>query len=399
MLPPDLLCFRDAADGFKVPAWLADRDDVWLRKLLHALDAKIGHPVADLESDLRRELEPIARLHRVHPRALRGAIRVATRACSRDRTTSVDPEALRAALFQAACTARTDGKRLDHPARAELLQKVGASFALAPVDIPRLLFADMPGERTLAEPDVPLTPELLRDRYHLGLLAGSLLRASEVRVWVREHVRSVARFAKLTGLLCTFEIVHDGTKLTLSGPLALFHATLKYGRALARFIPTVLSTPGFRVEADCTLGDERLRVAIDASAPLPRTHALPRESDSRLETLLSRDLRRGASGFSLEREAAAFHVGSSLFFPDFVLRRGTERVFVEVVGFWTPEYLASKLVALESLREVPLVVAIDSTHGVLPERLPHAEVVPFSKRIDAGAIVAAAERSIMRHAR
>ena len=67
-------------------------------------------------------------------------------------------------------------------------------------------------------------------------------------------------------------------------------------------------------------------------------------------------------------------------------------MFVEVVGFWTPEYLASKLAALSSLSNVPLVVAIDRSHGILPERLPHAEVVTFTKRIEATAIVAAAER-------
>jgi len=65
-----------------------------------------------------------------------------------------------------------------------------------------------------------------------------------------------------------------------------------------------------------------------------------------------------------------------------------------VVGFWTPEYLASKLAALDSLRGMPLVVAIDSSHCVLPERLPHAEMVSFSKRIEASEIVAAAERSL-----
>jgi len=392
MLPPDLLRFRARPGGDVEPAWLADRDDVWLREVLHALDAKIGHPVGDLEADLRRALEPVARAHRVDSRVLRGAIRIATRACSRERSTLVDPEALRSAVFRATAAVRGAGGHLDTRARQTVLEKVAASFAIAPSDIPRVLFADLPQERTLTEPAVAMTPALLRDQYHLGLLGGALLRASEVRVWVREHVRSVARFAKLAGLLCTFELATDGTKLSLSGPLALFHPTLKYGRALARFVPTVLSTPGYRIEAECFIADERLRVALDASAPLPRTHVLPRESDSQLEARLARDLRRLQSGWTLERESAAFHVGSTVFFPDFVLSRPGKRVFVEVVGFWTPEYLASKLAALSSLRNVPLVVAIDRTHGILPERLPHAEVVTFTKRIEATAIVAAAER-------
>lgn len=391
MLTPDLLRWRPLAQGVE-PAWLTERDDVWLRELLAAADGRVGKPVGDIERELCAELEPVCRAQRVDARALRGAIRVALKGFGKITTATVPPEAVRRVVFERAAHARATRGKLGPEGRMAVLEDAARELGIDSTSIEPMLYADYPKQRVLGPPDVMPTPAELRDSYQLALLQGFLFRAAEVNLWLRSHVRAVARFAKLSRLLCSFTLDRGATRMELSGPLAIFHATLKYGRALATFIPTVASTPGWQLEARCVLSDGPLLVSANSTAPLPRTHALPRDTDSKLEARLARDLRRARSAWALRREAAAFQIGPHAFFPDFVLERGADRVIVEVVGYWTPEYLASKLRVLGALRDVPLVVAVDRSHGVLPADLPGAELITFEKWIDAAQVLAAAER-------
>jgi len=374
---------------------MSERDDVWLRELIGVLDARIGRAAGNLEREARDALSPVCRAHRVDARALRGAIRVALKDFRRAVDASLDPAVVRGAVFREAAAVRSARGNWSPSERSAVLARVAGDLGVDPQAIEAMLYADHPKRRLVEGPPTLPSPAELRGRYQLALLQGFLLRSSEVRLWVRSHVRAVARFAKLSRLLCTFEIEGDATKMVLSGPLALFHATLKYGRALAGFIPTVVSTPGWRLEAGCVLPEETLRLRVDAGAPLPRTHVLPRDTDSKLEARLVRDLRRLGTGWAVARETAALQVGARTFFPDFTLTRGPDRVLVEVVGFWTPEYLASKLRALGSVSS-PLVVVVDGSHGVVSADLPAAELVTFTKFIDAESVVAAADRAARR---
>ncbi len=48
-------------------------------------------------------------------------------------------------------------------------------------------------------------------------------------------------------------------------------------------------------------------------------------------------------GWMLEREGDILFEGQKVFFPDFALRhRGGQTVYLEIVGYWTPEYLRLK---------------------------------------------------------
>jgi uncharacterized protein len=73
--------------------------------------------------------------------------------------------------------------------------------------------------------------------------------------------------------------------------------------------------------------------------------------------------------------------GGRLLVPDFVFRHedGTE-VALEIVGYWTPEYLADKLRRLAATRDVHLVVAVPRPLAVRAGRLP-ATVLPFKRRL------------------
>jgi predicted nuclease of restriction endonuclease-like RecB superfamily len=133
-------------------------------------------------------------------------------------------------------------------------------------------------------------------------------------------------------------------------------------------------------------------VRIDATDRIARTHALPKDADSAVERALARDVRRLGTSWSLLRESNALVVGSRSFFPDFTLRHeGGFSVLVEVVGFYTPEYLRSKLDALRAAAARPLIACIDESLACADGELAGA-VLRYKRRIDAAALIAIAER-------
>jgi uncharacterized protein len=90
-------------------------------------------------------------------------------------------------------------------------------------------------------------------------------------------------------------------------------------------------------------------------------------------------------------------LGEEVFLPDFTLRHGDgRRALVELVGFWTPEYLAEKVrkVRAAGLDHLVLVVfrglAASREEGEI-EALP-GEVVWFRDRVRIGPVMEAVER-------
>ena len=108
---------------------------------------------------------------------------------------------------------------------------------------------------------------------------------------------------------------------------------------------------------------------------------MPPPFDSSLEEAIALKFGRERAGWRLKREAMVLDVGGSLLVPDFVFRHadGTE-VVLEIVGYWTPEYLDDKLGKLAGARGVNLIVAVPVRLAVRAGALP-ATVLPFKRRL------------------
>lgn len=383
MLPTRLLSVRRTDDGSVVPAWLTPRDDVWLRELAAEAAASDGRRVDDTGQRLVELVAPVARRHGVPRRIVEAVWLVERRRWKTRIDAPCSPERLRRVLFDLAA----------ERGREEALATAAHELAIEPAKVLPSLFADRARARRLVAPIPSASAPDLGAAYNLALVQSLLARATEVTAVVRANLHSVVRYAKLLGLMTTFDEAADGaTRVTLSGPLALFHETLKYGRALAAWFPAVVATPGWSIEAQVILGAETLRLALDGAAPVPRTHALPRAHDSKLEARLEKDLRRLSSAWTIERETTVIRAGGRLFFPDFALVSPRGRVLVEVVGYWTPEYLAAKSVLLRGAG-VPLVFCADERHA-RADMVSDPRVLLFRRSVDAASLLAACERAL-----
>ena len=76
---------------------------------------------------------------------------------------------------------------------------------------------------------------------------------------------------------------------------------------------------------------------------------------------LARD--HGVDGWTLEREPEPLLLDKGIFIPDFALTRLQRRIYVEILGFWTPAYRERKLQKLHQLRgrdDLLLVIPVDA---------------------------------------
>jgi len=115
-----------------------------------------------------------------------------------------------------------------------------------------------------------------------------------------------------------------------------------------------------------------------------------------VEEGLARKFDGGREGWTAHREAVVLHVGQLTFIPDFAFRHedGTE-VLLEIVGYWTPEYLEEKRRRLTKFRSHRILLALPEKSlkkGATAQQLKDYGVIAYKTAVPAAAVVEALER-------
>jgi predicted nuclease of restriction endonuclease-like RecB superfamily len=272
-------------------------------------------------------------------------------------------------------------------------------------NVARLLYADAPQARLLRRAP-GITGRALLDRYNTNLARAMLLDAVTVTLTARGGWRGIFRAIKLARLMYTVERAGRtgrSYRLVLTGPAAAFLARpQRYGARFARVVPALTRAPAWKLEADVMHAGRLLRYSLDgALLPVPRRRGRPRY-DSRFEHALAVEF--GAKvghrrdGWTLSHETTPVTAGEMLFLPDFTARHDDGReALIEIVGFWTPEYLEEKLRKLPAARVDNLVLVVyrglaSGGAGDALAAIPGAEVVWFEKKPRVGVVMEAVER-------
>lgn len=376
--------------------YLGAQDEPWLRVLLAELHRFEGRRRRELAERLAEPL-PCDAPYFKRRAATRVLFRLwnrsdepAPRARSKQRT--LRPSDVRAALFGAAAAA-------GDTSRAAIVSEVAARFGAAPDALEAALLADLPSERAVRAPERLVTPAEAALHTNLAIAQALVMRASRVALHVEGGVRAIVRLAKLRGLLCNVWAPPGETdpRLEISGPFSLFRHTLVYGRALGELLPHLAWCAHFRLNAVARLYGRLAHVSMQSGDPLfPAGQPAP--FDSRLEERFARDFSRLAPDWDVIREPTPLQAGPSLIFPDFLVRHRLEparQALVELVGFWTPEYLTEKLARLRlvSASAPVLILCIDEDLGCASTELPPGlPVVTFRRHVDAAAVRDVVER-------
>lgn len=254
--------------------------------------------------------------------------------------------------------------------RDRLANELGRSWE----EIERDLFADVIElQRLTTFPDDLQAADLLA-MYNVAQTQTLLYRATRVTVVAREDLKTILRHAKLAGLMHTIRRLDDGSyRFTLDGPASSLRSTSRYGIRFARMVPKLLSCRGWWLHATI-LGPKNQLFGFELS-PADRLRsplAPPAPFDSALEAeIISRWEASRPEGWTLERETEVLHRGQEVLTPDFVLRHRDHPLptYVELVGYWTPEYLRKKAAQLAKFRQQRWILIVSRSNATFAEAL------------------------------
>jgi hypothetical protein len=227
-----------------------------------------------------------------------------------------------------------------------------------------------------------ISVDWLLDRYNLALAQAVLYDASEMRIRVWDHFGTVFSYVKLFGLMHRIYPIDDegkrvastdradGYEAVLDGPASLFSQTRKYGIRLANFLPALPLCDRWEMEATITddeIGNRTRTFSLDHTDSLSSHYSTGTEFDSDVERTLANKWQRANTEWVLVREDDVLDLGEEVMLPDFAVEHPDgRRALLEIMGFWTPEYLDEKLSKIRSANVDNLVVAVS-------ERLDCAE--------------------------
>lgn len=364
--------------GRVFPHFLGAQDHPWLRRVVEEIERFVGHRQRELA---RRLLEPFP--FAAPSTKLGAATHVLVRLWSQRQEAIVPPRHARAAVFGAAAHSQADP--------AQVIAEVASCLRVSEAGLRASLFADLPGEKLVGPCPDGLSPVELAPRINLAIAQSLLFRSSGVQIDIVGNARVIVRQAKLRGLICT--VAPRGSEgdasLEISGPYALFRRTQLYGRSLGQLLPLLAWCDRFRLRANCFVRDQELTLELGSGDPVFPARE-PRRFDSQLEERFARDFRRAAPDWDIVREPEPVMAGRAMIFPDFAIQHRVDgrRWLIEIVGFWTPEYVARKLAQYRAARLARFILFVDETRSCAGEALPTgAIVIPFRRKIDAGAVL------------
>lgn len=350
-----------------------------------------GEVIAAASSSVGRtrdELEAALAAIDVTPRdarVLEGLAKLIEDRCEIDADVEASPEDLRREVFLRAAEVRAaagEGATFD---RAAVLEEVAERRAMDPVALEAALYADLRGAQVVRALPT-LTPEQLLTEYEEGQPKAVLLRAVRVVVVVRcasaGAFRALFRKVKFLRLLFSVREVEGGAyRLEIEGPFSMFDAVTKYGLKLAMLLPALDECTSYELEADVRWGKAREAMTFRRKGGVgaaSASTAAAGQGGGDGPGALPDDVAALVKGFkalpTLWRVAPSTALlaleGVGLCVPDLEFEhRGTgEKIFLEVMGFWSREAVWRRVDLVERGLSKKIVFAVS-------ERLRVSEAV------------------------
>ncbi|MCK4342177.1 MAG: DUF790 family protein [Phycisphaerae bacterium] len=306
-------------------------------------------------------------------------------------------------------------------AEREVKQAIAAELGTIWPRIERVMYADLPECHRLKKMEGFATPEHLLRRYNVAQAQTLLFWAEEMTVMARADFKRIFRHAKFNRLLHEVEAVgplkspraeasgpapttcrithihrqdagatheasgpapttcrithihrqdagatHEASgpapttcRIRFSGPASILKHTRRYGVDMAKFLPGLLACRGWEMSARLRLPHGIATFALSPRDGLRSDLPEDQEFDSEVEKAFAEKFGAERDGWWLSREGGFLVRGQKVFVPDFTFHHtdGTE-VHLELVGFWTPEYLEKKRQTLAMFADTPIIVAV-----------------------------------------
>jgi hypothetical protein len=351
----------------------------------------------------RRKGELLDRLREVEEggqdfKLVRGMSALLERRCVFEVDSAFNPREARMAVFERASEARVTTAE----ERDEVIRTVSARLGITSEALERTLYSDLEGELVLKD-FKPLDSGQLLKRYNFSLTQTLLFKSLRVEFSASGNWKNIFREVKRLGLIYSVERDGGGEKgegeggrgegytVSLDGPLSLFKMTERYGTSIAKLLPQITASDSWRIKAEILARSRGGRVYTFEANSRELGNVLNAQSDygwepsiydSSVEERFAKSFLSFGSGWALRREPEPLLAGRHVLIPDFGFEKHGLKVYLEVVGFWTPEYLERKIGKLNSVAGgVDMIIAADESLACSKlERLKGKALVLYYKK-------------------
>jgi predicted nuclease of restriction endonuclease-like RecB superfamily len=285
----------------------------------------------------------------------------------------INPSDLRRKVFQAT---GKHGLPTTPEKRRQILEVVASEMARTTQHIEEQLYADLDSELILTKFDAPSALELLQ-QYNLSLAQTLLFDCTELSFKASGNWQRLFYSVKKLGLI--YEVFcEDGFWVKIDGPASLFKLTKRYGLNIAKLLPVILANQEWTINAKILwkYTNEICNFKMESSKHSP----LLRKPDFKLVTFdsvaeerFASQFRAVKSGWTLKREPEPVLAGKQVIVPDFSLEKAGLKVYLEIIGFWTEEYLLRKA---EKLKQVDVKMILVVNEALACEKLAALEKRP-----------------------
>lgn len=379
MLTKDLLRVSRAGGGYR-PQFVGSDDSSDHRRLAARVIGTYQGHVDEPRERLTEALTTIERGSAFDFKLIRGLAKLLEREATFETRAPTDPERARRVSFDAAESIGV----VTEAERTKALERAADHLSVPPERLDATLYNDLESRQIMSGFDPRWSPEELLAQYDLSLAQTALFDATAIRVRSSEPKALVSAVKRL-GLLYEIRKTPEGRTVDVTGPDALFRRSRRYGTRFARLLRTVAGASEWHLEA--TIDDDGTERALELTheeVSVPRTDPVTEMTfDSGVEADFAARFTGLDLDWTLVREPEPLAAGEHVVIPDFAFdwQPGSVeyRVFFEIMGFWTPEYVEKKLSRLADLEAVELLVAVDESLGVGEqlEALDH-RVVPYA---------------------
>jgi len=287
-------------------------------------------------------IEEIEGIEEIDYRLIRGLTQILERRCIIEMDSVIEPATARRSVFEECKGSVSDAKE-----RKEVIERTARKLSVEPDSLEKALWADMEDNLIIKEFQT-ITSEALLRQYNLSLTQTLLFKATGMDIQIEENYQEVFWKVKQLGLMYS---IQDG-RICLDGAVSLFKMTERYGTALAKLLPTIMKCNKWSLKASILKKTMQGKRIYDFTLDNTRQIFADFDSEESFDSAIEKELSMlSFNGWLVRREPTVLQAGQYAFIPDFSLERNGTTVYVEIIGFWTPEYLRNKIQKINLLKE------------------------------------------------
>ncbi|MHA1771560.1 MAG: DUF790 family protein [Candidatus Thorarchaeota archaeon] len=391
MLPSNLLLARRRSGKIE-PVWLTPTDTTL--SVVSDIQQIFVNAVGKKKTDLDEALHEFEEGSEFDYRQVRGIATILERRCVYALDAAINPQLARRTVFHE--TANTVIP-ITQEERHETLSRIASQLGVAVDQLENSLYADLKEESKI-ESFEPLEIHQLIRQYNLEITQTLLFNCTYLSFHGTLNWKVIFGLIKWLGLMYDIEEQEEGYLVTVEGPLNLIRASRRYGTRLAMLLPHIVSAEKWAIHATIAdWRDPRNRQEFEFTIYSKKHGPLLQHSDidtvetydSSVEERFAQDFRMAKTGWTIFREPRPLKAGTHVMIPDFLFERFGKRVYMEIAGFWTTEYISKKINKLQNLQEVDMIVAANEALACeemdsLPENI---HVFYYRRKVPVGSIV------------